>query len=68
MQLLHFRGESAAASLKHRTGLRHLHPALLFPRRIRRGLIEAIGRMLGVESILDFRGESAAASLKPCSR
>ena len=59
-----FRGEVAAASLKQGTGDGTGGVDLKFPRRSRRGLIEA--RILGLPAGSGdcFRGEVAAASLK----
>ena len=60
-----FRGEFAAASLKQPWFARSATPATCFPRRIRRGLIEAQwASAMGRPPRSPFRGEFAAASLK----
>jgi len=60
-----FRGDSAAASLKHPVAGVYADPAGEFPRRFRRGLIEALVRWHQSRRCgRYFRGDSAAASLK----
>src|SRR5690606_7922683 len=60
-----FRGEFAAASLKRTDEPTSAQGRRGFPRRIRRGLIEASLQTLLTRLLVGFRGEFAAASLKP---
>jgi len=62
--MAYFRGDSAAASLKPVLPSRHRVNYAGFPRRFRRGLIEAACRHPAHTTLADFRGDSAAASLK----
>ncbi len=64
-----FRGVTAAASLKLADRRFGLQPEPLFPRRHRRGLIEADHRTTTpTPAQSPFRGVTAAASLKPLDR
>jgi len=61
-----FRGDSAAASLKLTYDRRLQRRQWIFPRRFRRGLIEAYSLRASYSFRYSyFRGDSAAASLKP---